>query len=205
MGPLRNVISLQVFLLFAAAPFMLLAALVEERKQMYEARSRLASIVAFSNDAIISKNLDGIILSWNQGAERIFGYNEAEAVGQPITILIPSDLQEERSTRLQKARAGEKVEHYETLSVRKDGKEIQVSLTISPLRDATGGIIGVFEIARDITEHKRAQEELKKSEERFSKAFRQSPMALSLVSARTHRYLDITKPLNGFGDIRAPM
>jgi PAS domain S-box-containing protein len=192
-GPLKSVIPLQVFLLFAAAPFMLLAALVEERKQAEQTRSRLASIVECSNDGIISKNLDGIIVSWNRGAERIFGFSEAEAVGQPIALLVPPELREEEKTILEKARVGETVEHYETVRLTKEGKKIYVSLTISPLRDPTGRIVGASKIARDITEQTRAREELKKSEERFSKAFRHSPMALSLVSAKTHRFLDINE------------
>jgi PAS domain S-box-containing protein len=166
---------------------------ITERRQAEEARSGLASIVETSDDAIISKNLDGIIVSWNRGAEHIFGFSEAEAVGQHIMILIPPELREEEKTILQKTRAGEKLEHYETLRVTKEGKEIDVSLTISPVRDATGKIVGASKIARDITAHKRTQEELKKSEERFSKAFRQSPMAFSLVSAKTHSYLDINE------------
>lgn len=190
-GPLGDVISLQVFLLFAAAPFMLLSTLVEERKQTDEVRSRLASIVASSQDAIFSKNLDGIILSWNRGAEHIFGFKEAEAVGQPIAILLSPELRQEEETILQKGRAGEPIERYETVRVTKEGKKIHVSLTISPLRDGRGTIVGTSTIARDITDHKLAQQELKKSEERFSKAFRQSPMSFSLVSATTHRYLDV--------------
>jgi PAS domain S-box-containing protein len=165
---------------------------ITERNQAEEARFRLASIVESSEDAIISKNLDGIIVSWNRGAERIFGFSEAEAVGQPITILIPPELRGEQKAILQDTRAG-KVEHYETVRMTKDGKKIDVSLTISPVRDATGKIVGASKITRDITARKRAEEELKKSEERFSKAFRQSPMAFSLVSAKTHCYLDINE------------
>jgi PAS domain S-box-containing protein len=192
-GPLKNVISLQVFLLFAAAPFMFLSALVEERKQAEEARSRLASIVDSSDDAIISENLDGVIVSWNPGAERIFGFSGAEAVGKSIAILISPDLREEDKTILQRARTAGSVEHCETIGVTKEGKKIRILLTISPLRDATEKIVGASTIARDFTEHNRAREELKKSEERFSKAFRHSPMALSVVSAKTHRYLDINE------------
>src|SRR5208282_3970722 len=114
---------------------------ITDRKQAEEARSRLAAIVQSSDDAIISKNLDGIIMSWNRGAEHIFGFSESEAVGQPITILIPPELCEEEETILQKTRAGEKVEHYETVRVTKQGRKIDVSLTISPIRDATGKVI----------------------------------------------------------------
>jgi len=166
---------------------------ITERRQAQEARSRLASIVESSDDAIISKNLDGIIVSWNRGAEDMFGFSEAEAVGQPIEILVPPELREEEKTILQEARAGEKVEHHETVRVTKEGKKIDVSLTISPVRDATGRLVGASNIARDITKQKRAEEELKESEERFSKAFQQSPMAFSLVSAKTHRYLDVNE------------
>ncbi len=166
---------------------------ITERKQAAEARFRLASIVESSDDAIISKNLDGIIMTWNRGAQRIFGFSEAEAVGQPVTILVPPELREEEQTILKNTRAGEKVEHYETVRVTKEGKKINVSLTVSPLRDATGRIIGSSKIARDITERKRAEEELKKSEQKFSKAFRQSPMALSLTGAKTHCYIDVNE------------
>jgi PAS domain S-box-containing protein len=140
---------------------------ITERKRAEEARSRLASIVESSDDAIISKNLDGIIVSWNQGAEHIFGFSEAEAVGQPITILIPPELREEEKTILQKATAGENVEHHETVRVTKEGKKIDVSLTISPMRDPTGKIVGVSKIARDITDRKRGEQALLESERRF--------------------------------------
>jgi len=193
MGALKSVMSLQVFLLFSAAPFMVLAALVEERKRAEEARSRLASIAESSDDAIISKTLDGIIVTWNQGAQRIFGFSEAEAVGQSITMLTPPDLLGEEKAIMQKVGIGEKVEHLETVRVTKEGRKIDVSLTLSPLRDARGVIVGISKIARDITERKRTEEELTKSEERFSKAFRRSPTALSLTNARTHRYIDVNE------------
>jgi PAS domain S-box-containing protein len=180
MGALNSVMSLQAFLLFAAAPFMVLAALVEERKPAEESRFRLASIVESSDDAIISKNLNGVIVTWNRGAQRIFGFSEAEAVGQPITILLPPDLQEEEQTILRNARVGEKVEHFETVRMTKEGTKINVSLTISPLRDATGRIIGSSKIARDITGRIRAEEELKKSERRFRLMADSAPMLVWL-------------------------
>jgi len=151
---------------------------ITERRQAEEARSRLASIVESSDDAIISKDLNGMIVSWNRGAEHIFGFSEAEVVGQPIAILIPPELLEEEQTMLQKARAGEKVEHYETVRVTKEGKNIHVSLTVSPLRDATGRIVGASKIARDITERKRAEEELRKSEKRFRLMADSAPMLI---------------------------
>ena len=166
---------------------------ITERKQADEIRSRLASIVESSDDAIISKNLDGVITSWNRGAERVFGFAEAEALGQPITLIIPPELREEEAAILNDTRAGKKVEHYETVRVTKTGKRIDISMTISPLRDANGQIVGSSKIARDITDRKRAQEDLQKSQERFSKVFRQSPTALALTDAETHRYLDVNE------------
>ena len=166
---------------------------ITERKLAEEARFRLAAIVESSDDAIISKNLDGIILSWNAGAEHTFGFTEAEALGQPITIIVPPEFLEEEKTILQRTKAGEKVEHYETVRVTKEGKRIYVSMTISPMRDATGKVVGASKITRDITQRRQAQEELEKSEERFSNVFRRSPTALTLTSSETHCFLDVNE------------
>jgi PAS domain S-box-containing protein len=176
-----------------------LAAVVAEREQSLrqkaamEARLRLATIVESSDDAIISETLDGTIVSWNASAQRIFGFTEAEAVGQPITILSPPGLQGEVKTICQRLRAGERIEHLETIRVGKTGEKVDVSLTISPIKDAAGRVVGTSKIARDITQRKRADEALQKSEERFSKAFRQSPMALTLTSTKDDRYLDVNQ------------
>jgi PAS domain S-box-containing protein len=120
----------------------------------------LAAIVESSDDAIVSKNLDGIITSWNQGAERIFGYTSAEAVGQPITIVIPHDRQDEERTILTRIRRGERIDHFDTIRQRKNGSLIAVSLTVSPVKDADGVIVGASKIARDVSEQKRAQEQI---------------------------------------------
>src|SRR4029077_13752980 len=120
----------------------------------------LASIVESSDDAIISKNLDGIITSWNKGAERVFGYTAEEAVGQPITIVIPEDRRGEERTILNRIRRGERIEHYETVRQRKHGSLITISLTVSPVKDAEGKVVGASKIARDITEPKRNQEQI---------------------------------------------
>jgi PAS domain S-box-containing protein len=120
----------------------------------------LAAIVESSEDAIVSKNLDGIITSWNWGAERIFGYTAAEAVGQPITIVIPQDRQDEERTILTRIRRGERIDHFETIRRRKNGGLIAVSLTVSPVKDVDGVIVGASKIARDITEQRRAQEQI---------------------------------------------
>jgi PAS domain S-box-containing protein len=128
---------------------------ISERKRAEEATQLLASIVDSSDDAIISKDLDGIIRSWNSAASRLFGYEAAEVVGKPVTILIPQDRRDEESFILHQIRRGERIEHYETVRRRKDGGLIDVSLTVSPVRNAQGRIIGASKIARDITKRKR--------------------------------------------------
>ncbi|MBY5427895.1 PAS domain S-box protein [Rhizobium leguminosarum] len=118
----------------------------------------LAAIVESSDDAIVSKTLNGIITTWNKGAERLFGYAADEAVGKPITIVIPPDRLDEEPAILARIQAGERVDHFETIRRRKDGSLIDISLTISPIRDGNGMIIGASKIARDISERKRAAE-----------------------------------------------
>jgi PAS domain S-box-containing protein len=126
-----------------------------------EARSRLAAIVESTDDAVVSKSLDGVIKSWNVGAERIFGYSAAEAVGKHITMIIPSERIDEETEIVSRIKRGERVEHFETIRVRKDGIRIHVSLTISPVKDADGRITGASKIARDITEQRLVQEQLR--------------------------------------------
>jgi PAS domain S-box-containing protein len=134
---------------------------IEAELQDSEQRLRyVASIVESSDDAIVSKNLDGIITSWNRGAERIFGYTAEEAVGQPIMIVIPDDRQNEEHEILARIRRGERIDHFETLRQRRHGSLITVSLTVSPVKNAEGKIIGASKIARDITEQKRSQEQI---------------------------------------------
>jgi PAS domain S-box-containing protein len=133
--------------------------LTEARLAEQQLRS-LASIVESSDDAIVSKNLDGIISSWNKGAERIFGYTPEEVIGKPITIVIPGDRQSEERDILTRIRRGERIDHYETIRQRKDGSLIVVSLTVSPVRNAEGKIVGASKIVRDITEQKRNQEQI---------------------------------------------
>jgi PAS domain S-box-containing protein len=135
-----------------------LETLVRERTD--EITQYLAAIVDSSDDAIISKDLHGRITSWNKGAERIFGYTFGEAVGNSITMLIPVDHQEEESAILERLNRGERIEHYETVRKRKDGTRIEISLTVSPVQNAKGEIIGASKIARDITERKRREGQL---------------------------------------------
>lgn len=134
---------------------------ISDRKRADMDAQRLASIVESSDDAIVSKALDGIITSWNRGAERLFGYTAEEVIGKSVTILIPEDRMNEEPMILDRIRRGERVDHYDTVRRRKDGSLIDISLTISPLKDSDGRIIGASKIARDITERKRAQEQQK--------------------------------------------
>lgn len=158
-----------------------------------ETRLRLATIVESSDDAIISKRLDGTIESWNKAAERIFGFTGAEAVGQRMTMIIPRDLWDQERTILERLGRGERIDHFETRRKTKAGTEVYVSLTISPITDGRGRVLGASTIARDITDRKRADEALKKSEEKFAKAFRESPVAMTLTRARDHCYVDVNE------------
>ncbi len=126
-----------------------------------ELEARFRAIVESSDDAIVSKDLDGVIRTWNRGAERVFGYAAAEVVGRPVTVLFPPDRLGEEAAILGRLRAGERVEHYETVRRRKDGALIDVSLTVSPVRDATGRVVGASKIARDITDRRRMEEALR--------------------------------------------
>jgi len=130
-----------------------------ERKRAERSGTWLAAIVASSDDAIISKDLDGTISSWNHGAERLFGYTAGEAVGRSITMLIPYDRHNEEPEIVERIRRGERIDHYETVRRRKDGSLIEISLTVSPVMNAEGKVVGASKIARDITERKRAQEQ----------------------------------------------
>jgi PAS domain S-box-containing protein len=132
------------------------AALRESEQRL----SWLAAIVESSDDAIVSKNLDGIITSWNRGAERVFGHTAEEVIGEPILIIIPQDRQDEERTILTRIRRGERIDHFETVRQRKDGSLINVSLTVSPVRNAEGIVVGASKIARDISEQKRAREQI---------------------------------------------
>ena len=124
-----------------------------------ETDALLAAIIESSDDAIVSKTVDGIIISWNRGAEKIFGYSAAEAIGQPITLIIPLERHSEEVDVLARIRRGEKIDHFETVRQTKDGRKVNISLTVSPIKDAEGRIIGASKVARDITERKRAEVE----------------------------------------------
>src|SRR6266700_2145265 len=162
-----------------------------ERKLQLDAEM-LAAIVATSDDAIISKNLDGMITTWNRGAERIFGYTAEEAIGKRITLIIPPDRQAEEDEILRRVRSGERVDHFQTVRMRKDGTTFDISVTISPLRDSTGRVIGASKVARDISKQKHAEEELRESEERLRALVNASSYVVYRMSPdwRTVRQID---------------
>lgn len=140
----------------------------------------LAAIVDSSDDAILSKDLNSIITSWNVGAERLFGYTAREVIGRPVTILVPAGRKDEEFTLLQRIHLDEHIAHYETVRQRKDGTLVHVSLTVSPIKDARGHIVGASKIVRDISERKKAQEALHLSEERFRLLASHAPVGIFL-------------------------
>jgi PAS domain S-box-containing protein len=145
---------------------------VAVRKRTEEMRERLAAIVDSSDDAIISKRLDGTISAWNGGAEKIFGYSASEAVGKPMRMLLPPERIDEEADILARMRRGESIQHFETVRVRKDGTRIDVSVTVSPIRDGNGAVVGASNVARDITERKLKEEALREKERSLSESQR---------------------------------
>jgi PAS domain S-box-containing protein len=156
----------------------------QERFAAKEAlQERLAAVVESSDDAIITKTLDGIITTWNAGAQRIFGYTADEVIGKPVTILMPPDRVSEEPGILERLRRGERIDHYETVRMRKDGTLLDISLSVSPLRDVSGTIIGGSKIARDITDRRRMEAALRDSEARLRAIIDASPECIKIVGA----------------------
>jgi PAS domain S-box-containing protein len=153
------------------------------RRGTERAAQQLAAIVESSDDAIISKNLDGIITTWNRAAERLFGYPAAEAVGQPVTMLIPADRIDEEPEIIGRIRRGEHIEHFETARRRKDGSLIDIELTVSPVRDRTGAVVGASKIARDIRERRQAEAQLRESERQLQDLLAAIPAAIYTTDA----------------------
>jgi PAS domain S-box-containing protein/putative nucleotidyltransferase with HDIG domain len=151
---------------------------ITERKLAEETSTHLAAIVEASDDAIIGNTLNGIITSWNSGAERLYGYSQEEVIGQPVSLLFPPDRLDELPEILSRIRRGESVEHYGTMRLRKDGVRLDVSLTVSPIKDASGQIVGASSIGRDITSRKQAEQALQASEARYKSLFEDSPISL---------------------------
>jgi PAS domain S-box-containing protein len=167
----------------SVAGFVGLLSDVTEGKRAQEAAATLAAIVASSQDAIIGQTLNGTISSWNEGARQIFGFTAEEVIGRPLTVLAPPDRSDEMPAILHAVRAGKQVRHFETERVRKDGRRIYVSISVSPIRDSAGHIIGLSKIARDITERKRAEEALHASEERYRRIAETANEGIWLIDA----------------------
>jgi len=167
----------------------------------------LASIVESSDDAIITKDLNGIITSWNRGAERIFGYQADEVLGKPISILIPEDRENEEPTILKRLRNGERIDHYETIRRRKDGRLLNISLTVSPVRNARGVIVGASKVARDITRRKRMEAELLTAKEELARANEELERRVSERTASLQRAISQMEEFSYSlsHDLRAPV
>jgi two-component system, LuxR family, sensor kinase FixL len=175
---------------------------ITERRQAEETRSRLAAIVQSSDDAIISKDLDGTIATWNQGAERLYGYNVREIVGSPISILIPDDRPDELAAIMERLKRGQRIEHFETVRVRKDGSRVEVSLTISPVKNEEGQIVRASKIARDITAQKRAEKDLRESNEKLQRALAELQAKSDELYAATQQLWQAAK-LASVGELAA--
>ncbi len=166
-----------------------------------EVQAKLSSIVENSDDAILSKTLDGSILSWNKGAEKIYGYTAKEIIGQPISILFPPDRSKEIMLIVEKIRKGEHIEHFETIRTKKDGTQLFVSLTISPIKDREGNIVGASTIARDITEQKETENRLKKSEHKLKERVKELNCLYGISSLIETKDISIEKILEGTLDL----
>jgi PAS domain S-box-containing protein len=159
-----------------------------ERRRSEETRGWLAALVDASEDAIVSETLEGVILSWNAGAERLFGFTAEEIVGRSIFVVIPPGLHDEQRSILARLRRGERISHYETVRVAKDGRRLVVSLAVSPILDGHGRVVGASKVARDITERKRSEQARRESEERFARFMQQLP-GLAWIKDAEGRYV----------------
>jgi PAS domain S-box-containing protein len=158
------------------------AAMTAEDPDHFIQRALLAAIVDSSDDAIVSKTLDGRILTWNAGATRIFGYEANEAIGRPITLIVPPELRAEEEHILEQLRQGRRIDHFDTTRVTKDGRRIAISLTVSPIRDASGRVIGASKVARDVSDRKRAEQIQQQSEHALREADRRKDEFLALLA-----------------------
>lgn len=167
---------------------------ITERKRSEEAHIRLAALVESSDDAIIAKNLDGIILNWNAGSENLFGYRADEVLGKPVTLLFPPELREEEEEILRCLLANERVEPFETVRLTKDGRRIEVSITASPIVDSQGRIIGISKIARDVTKRKQAEKALQRAKDEWERTFASVPDLITILDNQ-HRVLRVNEAM----------
>jgi PAS domain S-box-containing protein len=154
---------------------------ISDHQRAMDVRALLAAIIESSDYAIVSKSLEGRILSWNAGAERLFGYTAAEAVGQKINLIIPPDRQDEEGEILARLRRGERIDHFETVRMAKDGRRLDISVTVSPVRDATGRVVGASKVARDITARKQAEDEIRRTTQTLRTVVHASPLPIVIV------------------------
>jgi PAS domain S-box-containing protein len=207
-----DLVSLEIYLVLAAFTVEAFCRLIDSalaekseahlaRSQLLEVQSRLAAIVTSSFDAIVGKTLDGLITSWNEGAERLFGYAAHEIIGEPIRRLIPADRQEEEERILDAITRGECIEHYDTVRTTKDGRTIDVSVTISPVRGVGGGIKGAAKIAHDITERKRIEARLAEREGQLAVFIEHAPVAIAMFDSEM-RFIAVSRRF--LSDYRLP-
>jgi PAS domain S-box-containing protein len=181
------------FLVFSGV----IAALGESNRRGVSSRSLLAAVVDSSSDAIISKNLDGLITSWNHGAEHLFGWAAAEAIGQPITIIIPPELREEESAILKRIAAGERIDRLETVRKTKSGDKVEVALTISPVKALNGRIVGASKIARDITERKQTEARLRAAHDQLEQRVSERTADFQKKNEELQKQTEIVRNLSG--------
>jgi PAS domain S-box-containing protein len=160
---------------------------VTKERDSAESASRLAAVVSSSDDAIVSKTLQGVVTSWNHGAERLFGYTAEEMIGRHITTIIPPHLHEEEQRIIAQLARGERIEHYETVRVAKDGSQIDISLSVSPIRDSSGRIVGASKVARDVSERKRAEETQRLLLDELSHRIKNTLATVQAIASQTLR------------------
>ncbi|MFZ2278804.1 MAG: PAS domain S-box protein [Prosthecobacter sp.] len=166
---------------------------ISERQKDEEATALLAAIVDSSADAIIGKDLNSIVTSWNKGAEAMFGFPASEMLGHSITKIIPPDRHNEEDLILSRVKLGRRMEHFETMRLTRSGEQIAVSVTVSPIKDSHGNVIGASKIARNITEQQMAKAALRQSEARFAKAFQSNPAAMCITTIRDGRFIEVNE------------
>lgn len=182
-----------IFLVTISEPYNKLEKEIKEREKAEEYIKMLANVVESSDDAIITKSLEGHITSWNKGAEAIYGYSTEEIMGKNISILAPTELKNETKQLIEKIKRDEHIAHYETVRVRKDGSQINVSITLSPIFDSSGGLIGISTIARDITQRKKAEVDLKESEEFLDNIVENIPNMIFVKNAEDLNFKKVNK------------